>query len=175
MRAGEPECAFHQAGVQVVIADHHVTLLGERAECGVVGLESGAENDGGFFMNECGEFGFQTYVNIQRTVEKARTAATTTVLLDGLDGGFLHFGMSDQIQIIVGPEHQHFTTPHTHFASPTTFAISKDLEVHVKPGGLQITRTSEISALLEDIVRATALSFAGDVASRYAHGPQFQS
>ena len=126
-------------------------------------------------MNERGEFGFQLYMDIQRTVEKARTAATTAVLLDGLHCGFLHLGMRDQIQIIVGPEHEYFAAPHTHFASPTTFAVPKDFEVHVEPGGLQITRTSEISALLEDIVRATALSFAGDVASRYAHDPQFQS
>ena len=100
--------AFHQAGVQVVVADHHVALLGERAEGGVVGLESGAENDGGFFMNECGEFGFQLDVKIQRAVEQARSAAAAAVLLDGLDGGFLHLGMGDQVQIIVGPEHQHF-------------------------------------------------------------------
>src|ERR1017187_4829038 len=169
-----PQRPFHQAGVQVVIADHLVALLGERAEGRVVGLEPGTESNGGFFMYECGEFGFQFYVKIQRAVEKARSAATTAVFLDGLPGGFLHLGMGDQVQIIVGPEHQYFAVPHAHFASPTAFAVSKDLEVHVEPGGLQVTRTSEISAFLEDVVRAAAFSFAGDVASRYAHGPQFQ-
>jgi hypothetical protein len=126
-------------------------------------------------MDQDGEFGLQLDVKIQRAVEKARTAATATVLLDGLHGGFLHLGMRDQVQVIVGPEHQHFAVPHTHFASPTPFAVPKDLEIHVEPGGLQITRTSEISAFLENVVRGAALFFAGDVASRYAHGPQFQS
>ena len=161
--------------MQVVIADHHVALLGERAEGRVIGLEPGTESNGGFFMYECGEFGFQLDVKIQRAVEKARSAATTAVLLDGLHGGFLHLRMSDQVQVIVGPKHQHFAIPHANFASPTTFAVPKNLEVHVESGGLQVTRTSEISAFLENVVRAAALSFAGDVASRYAHGPQFQS
>src|ERR1019366_8103023 len=147
----------------------------ERAEGSVVGLEPGTESQGGFFMNEAGEFGFQFDVKVQGAVEKARSAATTAVLLDGLHGGFLHLGMGDQVQVIVGPKHQYFAVPHAHFASPTALAVPKDLEVHVEPGGLQITRTSEISALLENVVRGAALSFAGGVASRYAHGPQFQS
>src|SRR5260370_12372042 len=106
-------------------------------------------------------------MDIERTVEKARTAATTAVLLDGLHGGFLHLGVRDQVQIIVGPEHKHLAAPHTHFANPTTFAVPKDFEVHVHPGGLQLTRTTDISAPLEYIVRSTTLSFAPDFASRY--------
>src|ERR1022692_3952321 len=126
-------------------------------------------------MNECGEFSFQFDVQIQRAVEKSRSAAATAVLLDSLHGGFLHLGMGDQVQVVVGPKHEYFTVPHTHFASPTALAVAKNLEVHVEPGGLQVTRTSEISAFLENVVRGAALSFAGGVASRYAHGPQFQS
>ena len=96
-------------------------------------------------------------------------------LLDGLGGGFLDLGMGDQVQVIVGPEHQHLALAHADLARTTAFAVAEDLEVHVQPGGLQITRTSEVAALFENVVRAAALFPAGDVASRYAHGPQFHS
>ena len=78
-----PQRAFHQAGVQVVVADHHVALLGEGRKGGVVGLEAGAENDGGFFVDEGGQLGFQLDVDIQRAVEQARSAASAAVFLDG--------------------------------------------------------------------------------------------
>ena len=89
---GRPQRAFHQAGVQVVVADHHVALLGEGRERAVVALESGAENDGGFFMNQGGQLGFELDVQVQRAVEQARTAAAGAVLADGLRGGLLTLG-----------------------------------------------------------------------------------
>ena len=55
---------LHQAGMQIVIADHHVALLGQGAERRVIGLEPGAEYDCGLFMNECGQVLFQLYVNV---------------------------------------------------------------------------------------------------------------
>ena len=170
-----PQRAFHQAGVQVVVADHDIALLGEGRERGVVGLESGAENDGGFFMNQGGQLRFELDVQVQRAVEQARTAAAAAVLADGLRGGLIDLGVGDQAEVIVRPEHQHFALPHADFARPAPFAVAKHLEVHVEPGGLQITRTSEVPAFLENVVRCAALLFAGDVASRYAHGPQFHS
>src|SRR5471032_1564993 len=103
-----PQRAFHQASVQVVIADHHVAFFREGRKRGVVGLEAGAENEGGFLVHERRQFRFQLHVQVQRAVEQARPAAPAAVFLEGLDRGFLHLGVVDQVQIIVGPEHQHF-------------------------------------------------------------------
>ena len=88
---------------------------------------------------------------------------------------FLNLGVVDQVEVIVRPEHQHLAFAHADFAGAAAFAIAENLEVHVQAGSLQITRTSEVAALVENIVRSAAFLFAGDVASRYAHGPQFQS
>ena len=65
---GRPERAFDQTGVQIVIADHRVAFFGERRERGVVGLKSGAENEGRFLADEVGEFGFKLDVQVQRAV-----------------------------------------------------------------------------------------------------------
>ena len=84
MRAGRPQRAFHQAGVQIMVADHDVALLGEGREGGVVGLESGAENDGGFLVDKGGQFLFELHVHVERAVEQARSAASAAVFADGL-------------------------------------------------------------------------------------------
>ena len=49
-----PQRSFHQAGVKIVVADHHVALLGKRRESGIVGLKAGTENERRFFVNEFG-------------------------------------------------------------------------------------------------------------------------
>jgi len=72
----------------------------------------------------------------------------------------------DQVEIVVRPEHEFLAFPHADFAGAAAFAIAEDFEVHVQPGGLQITGTSEIAALVENIVRTAALLLAGGVASR---------
>ena len=115
---------------------------------------------------------FQLDVNIQRAVQQTRSAASAAIFLDGVRRRFLDLGVRDQIEIIVRPEHQHFALAHADFARSAAFAVAKDLEVHVQSSGLQITRTSEgygISRKCRWI--ALPFFFAGDVASRYAHGP----
>ncbi len=76
--------ALHQAGVQVVIADHRVALFGQRRKRGVIGLKAGAENDGGFLVDEGRQLGFQLHVQVQRAVQQARAAASAAVFLDRL-------------------------------------------------------------------------------------------
>ena len=57
--------------MQVVVADHDVALFGEGGKGGVICLEAGAENHGGFFVDERSELGFQLDVHVERAVEKA--------------------------------------------------------------------------------------------------------
>ncbi len=145
------ERAFHQAGVEIVIAEQGVAFFGQRRKRSVISLKTGAEDDRGFFVNEGGEFGFEFDVQIERAVQEARTAAAAAVLFNGLNGGFFDFGMRDEIQVVVGAEHEHLTAAHADLAGPAAFALAKDFEVHVESGGLEIARTREVPALFEEI------------------------
>ena len=42
-----------------MIAEQHVAFFRQRREGGVIGLESGSENDGGFLLHQAGELGFE--------------------------------------------------------------------------------------------------------------------
>src|SRR5207249_1104161 len=79
-----PQRALHQRSVKVVVAYQHVALLGESAQRGVVGLEASAENDRRLLPDECRQLGFQLYVDIQRSVQEPRPAASAAVLLQGI-------------------------------------------------------------------------------------------
>ena len=161
--------------MQIVIADHRVAFFGERRERRVVGLKARADDDRRFLAHESGQRGLYFHVQIQRPIQQAGPAATAAVFPHGLCGGLLHLRVRDQVQIIVGPEHQHLARSHADFARCAPFAVTEYLEIHVEPGGLQIRGTGEIAALLENVVRTAAFLLAGEIASRYAHGPQFQS
>ena len=87
-------------------------------------------------------------------------------------GGKGYSGVALHVSKSFSPERPAFS--HPDFARATAFAIAENLEVHVQPGGLQITRTSEIAALLEDVVGSAALLFAGGIACGCAHA-QFHS
>ena len=100
-------------------------------------------------MHESRQLGFQLHVHVQRAVEQARAAASAAILPDSFDGGFFHLGVRDQVQIIVGAEHQHLTVTHADLAGPAAFALAEDFEIHVQSGGLQVARTRKIPALVE--------------------------
>src|ERR1017187_6971672 len=107
-----------------------------------------------------------TEVDIQGAVEEARAGAAGAVFLDGLGGGFFDFRVGNQVEVVVRPEHEDFALADADFAGAAAFAIAEHFEIHVQSSMLQITRTSEIAAFLENVVRCAALLFAGDVASR---------
>ena len=69
-------------------------------------------------------------------------------------GGFLDVRVRDQVHVIVGPEHQHFSVAQAHFAGSAAFAVAEGFEVHVQAGVLQVVRAGEGAALLEDVVRS---------------------
>ncbi len=71
--------------MQVVIAEHHIALFRQGGKRGVIRLKSGAENDGGFFVYECGQLGFQLDMHIERAVQQARSAAAAAILLQRVD------------------------------------------------------------------------------------------
>ena len=81
---GRPQRALHQAGVEVVIADHGVALFGQRRKRRVVGLKPGAEDDGRFFVHEGGQLRFELHVQIQRAIQQAGAAASAAIFLDGV-------------------------------------------------------------------------------------------
>src|ERR1035438_9470749 len=84
-----------------MIADHDVALFGESREGAVVGLETGPENNGSFFMNEGGGFRLEFDVDIQGAVEEARAGAAGAVFLDGLGGGSFDFRVGNQVEVVV--------------------------------------------------------------------------
>src|SRR5215831_17874279 len=155
--------------MQIVIADQNVALFSESAQGGVIRLETGSEDDRGFLADEGGQLGLQLHMKVQSAVEEARSATTAAIFLQRVNGCFFDLWVIDEIQVVVGSEHQHPALAHSYFARAAAIAVAEDLEIHVEPSGLQVTRASEITALLEDIVRGAPFFPAADVASRYAH------
>ncbi len=92
-----------------------------------------------------------------------------------LRGGFLHPGVRDEIQIIVGAEHQHRAAAHADFAGAASFALAKDLEVHVQPGGLQFRRPRESPAFFEKVAGSGAFPAGCRGGGRTPHCLQFHS
>ena len=54
--------------MQVVIANHHVALLGQRRKSGVIRLETRAENDGSFFVGEGRQLRLQFDVQVESAI-----------------------------------------------------------------------------------------------------------
>ena len=49
-------------------------------------------------------------------------------------GGFFDLRVRDQVQVIVGPEHQHLRRAQPHLSRLAAFPVAEGLEVHVQTG-----------------------------------------
>src|SRR5262249_55162381 len=102
------------------------------------------------------KLGFELDVKIQRSVEQARAAATTAIPVERMGGGFENFRMGNQIEVIVGAEHQHLAIPHADLTRAAAFVLAEDFEVHIKTGRLQVRGPRKATALLKQVFRPLA-------------------
>src|SRR5206468_3888006 len=109
---------------------------------------------------------FQLYVQVERAVQQPRSRAAAAVLLQRVDRGLFHFRVRDQVEVVVRPEHEHFSLADADLTRPAAITVSEYLEVHVEPGGLQIPRTGKIATLIKEIIASAGFLPAGNSGSR---------
>ena len=69
------------------------------------GLETGAEHQSRFLVQEFGQSGFQLFVEIESPVQETGAGATGAIFADGFDGRLPNFGVSGQSQVVIGADH----------------------------------------------------------------------
>ncbi len=85
--------------------------------------------------------------------------------------------MSNQVQVVIRPEHEDLAIPYPDFARPTAGAVAEGFEVHVQPGRLEVLRARELPALLEHIPCSAGIGLESEGRTgKNAHlDPQFDS
>ena len=129
--------AIHDGGVVLPVGDDVVAPGGDGGKGPQVGQEARGIDQGRFHVDVIRQFFLQLDPDVQGAVQEGGAGTGRTIFTDGLDDGFQHFGVGDQPQVIVGPDHDHFLSADGHFGA------------HLGGVGAEIG----INALLADIIR----------------------
>ena len=140
--------AVKDAGVVLAVADDEVALARQRRDDAQVGLEPGAEDQGGLAPHEAGQPLFEFHVEIQIAVEKAGSRAARAVFCQGLRGGLLDPGIAGQAEVVVGPDHDYLLLVDDDLG---VLSGLKLMEIRVDTRGHSLAGGGEIEAFLEEI------------------------
>ena len=104
VRRAEPR-AVHDAGVRVLVHDHHVALVHERRDAAQVGQIAGRVDQSGFLAGELGQPLLQLHVHLEGAVEEAGAVVRGAETAKRVLGGGHDLGVLGQPQVVVRARH----------------------------------------------------------------------
>ena len=111
--AGELD-AFPETGVDVLVGENDVTLLGEGGDAGETGEVAGGVDVAGFAAEEGGEFFLELEVEGAGTVGDAGAGGGGAPFEEGSAAGFDDLGVEREPEVIVAGEHDHLAAIQVH-------------------------------------------------------------
>ena len=97
-----------------------------------IGLVAGAEDQGGFFIEEAGQAILDLFVQVERAVQKTAAGTAAPVALQGIGRRFNNLGVVGQTQVVIRTHHDHGFAVHPDLCPIRSF--DRDEERIISPG-----------------------------------------
>ena len=99
--------AVYDAGMVKGVEEYKTAAESKAAHHSQVHLETGAVGYGLFLAGKFGQFSFELFVKVERTVEETAARTACALLLYGSDCGLLEARVIGQSKVGIGSEHEH--------------------------------------------------------------------